>query len=69
MPYEGAGRPPVLFAHRVGDQLWVWCPACRKRHVHGAAGGDGHRLGHCTAYARTGYVLQEVRGVVLWVAA
>jgi hypothetical protein len=76
MAYSGTGRPSstqttVLPAYRRGNQLVVICPHCRREHYHGADGGDGHRLGHCaddrSPYRRSGYVLQEVVGVVLWV--
>jgi hypothetical protein len=30
-----------------GRSIIIQCPHCRRRHTHGAAGGDGHREAHC----------------------
>jgi len=30
------------------NQIEVRCPFCRRCHRHGAAGGSGHKLSHCT---------------------
>jgi hypothetical protein len=46
-----------------GVGLQFYCPHCKGPHMHGAAGGDGHRQHHCytevgsTAYNR-GYFLK-----------
>jgi hypothetical protein len=64
---------PVLPAFRIGDQLLIFCDACKRAHYHGAAGGSGHRAAHCSnpdsPYIASGYVLQEAVGRVLWVIA
>jgi hypothetical protein len=39
---------PVFLCEPVGEHSWrFWCPFCRAYHVHGAAGGEGHRVAHC----------------------
>jgi hypothetical protein len=48
--------------HPDGIETWeFFCPYCHRRHVHGAAGGEGHRVAHChvkdSPYRVTGYVL------------
>lgn len=41
--------------------LRFWCRHCRGWHLHGAAGGYGHRVEHCwragSPYAGRGYIL------------
>ena len=57
---------PTLWARRQGIHLLVWCKFCRKEHIHGAGrevlhGGPpryGHRVAHCKAYDRTGYIIE-----------
>jgi hypothetical protein len=51
---------PTLRATPDGDGGWrVWCPHCRRDHIHGA--GEGHRAAHCadpeSPYRLTGYRL------------
>ncbi len=71
-PPSNFGAAPVLPAYRVGDLLHVWCRYCKRWHVHGGAAG-GHRASHCTVddspFRQTGYTLEEISGVVLWVMA
>jgi hypothetical protein len=41
-------NPPTVQCERDGDgDFRFWCPFCRAEHVHGAAGGTGHRIAHC----------------------
>src|SRR5438874_1838993 len=60
---------PTLWARlggKSGTLLLVWCKFCRREHQHGAGsevlrGGpprDGHRVAHCKAYDRTGYIIE-----------
>jgi hypothetical protein len=46
--------PEVLAIERRGS-LVVRCPFCGRQHLHGAAGGYGHRAAHCGGHG--GYVL------------
>lgn len=34
-----------VFANKKGE---VKCPFCNDLHTHGAGGGNGHRVAHCT---------------------
>lgn len=55
---------PVLLAVELPNKsLKVWCPFCRKNHIHGI--GGGHRNAHCikpTPFTETGYILKVVAG-------
>jgi hypothetical protein len=41
-----------------GQTWWVWCPHCRRKHMHG--GEVGHRVAHCfrkdSPYEHGGYI-------------
>ena len=61
---------PVLEGFIEGNQLSVWCPHCRKYHIHGFGGQDPaalhHRVAHCSSdsspFLETGYYIKVVRG-------
>ena len=42
---EGNKNYLVLKADKNG---WVNCPFCEQKHKHGAGGGSGHRVAHCS---------------------
>ncbi|GAI86261.1 unnamed protein product [marine sediment metagenome] len=52
----------------IGDgQIFVWCPHCRKYHIHGLGGGQDpgvpqHRVAHCSSdsspFIETGYYIK-----------
>ncbi|MGI5408692.1 hypothetical protein ACQEV9_18100 [Streptomyces chartreusis] len=53
---------PTVIARREGDDLVVICPHCGEKHRHGAGGGYGHRIAHCSGRgtpAGRGYFLTE----------
>ncbi|WP_143012073.1 hypothetical protein [Desulfuromonas thiophila] len=55
-----APAPPVLHGWLVRDVgvVYVWCPWCRRYHIHGAPDGDlaplEHRAAHCGDHRRRG---------------
>lgn len=58
---------PILKGFLTSDekQVEVWCPFCKKYHLHGADEGlkkgiKSHRVAHCfdSPLSRTGYFLQ-----------
>ncbi len=61
---------PVLEGFIEGNQLRVWCPHCRRYHIHGLGGQDPavlhHRVAHCSSdsspFQETGYYIKVVRG-------
>jgi hypothetical protein len=53
---------PMIEVDRDGNDLTFYCDYCRRRHIHGAPGGLGHRVAHCHSAAGiaaypSGYVL------------
>lgn len=55
-----ASADPVVTAVRDGASLVITrCPHCGGRHTHGAAGGYGYRVAHCSDGRGLGYVLEE----------
>jgi hypothetical protein len=46
-------------------KLYVWCPFCRKEHIHGLPNGQKlpqHRVAHCaglTPLTESGYVIRN----------
>ena len=61
-------KTPVLLAYlrEDGAGLKVWCPFCRKWHLHGW--GFGHRIAHChesaSPFQETGYKLRAATRAV-----
>jgi hypothetical protein len=58
---------PVLYGRitKSGRQIRVWCPVCKRYHLHGIPGGlqeSEHRVAHCidrkSPYRETGYYLK-----------
>lgn len=53
---------PILKGFIKGDQIFVWCPYCRKFHSHGAPQMWGHRVAHCvnenSPFLESGYYIQ-----------
>lgn len=54
---------PVLYGMNSRRQFIVWCPFCRKDHLHGENTKSGeHRVAHCANYSPfrdTGYIVAE----------
>lgn len=52
--------PPILLGwlDRAAELVRVWCPHCRRYHIHGAPGGEmaqhEHRAAHCCDHRRRG---------------
>lgn len=50
-------QTPIFLVTRYGEQFTFKCPACGRRHYHGA--GEGHVLSHCrTGAFPDGYILK-----------
>lgn len=62
---------PVLKGPVRDGQIFVWCPFCRRDHIHGLGGQDHsklhHRGAHCSPgsspFLETGYYIKVVPGV------
>lgn len=53
-------RIPVLKGVIRDNQIFVWCPFCRKYHQHGWLGKPEHRVAHCdmdSPLSETGYLV------------
>lgn len=50
---------PLLQATEDGTTWRVWCPYCRREHIHG--NGPGHRVAHClnphSPFLESGYFI------------
>ncbi len=54
---------PVLYGMKSRGHFIVWCPFCRKDHLHGENTKPGeHRVAHCptnSPFTDTGYIVAE----------